>query len=289
MAGSAWLHPGAHCLQTGAACQRRKMKHNFLTIFSAVDLDRLPSTITPVRVKQQQGGVPAAGGDANTAPVPGPRRVSWEGVPPLPPSSVAEGGPGWGTRQQLMRGNGGAVPLAERQQQHHHHRTESQDLALQLPPKFLFTCTVGKSVLSKARYVVEPASQGTSLVGKRTCCGVPVALSHYGTLGALWTATAMGDKVVGGEVKGAWPSCIAAPLYCTGFGQACFTSGVMFQSNLHSPAVLTLLCRYCLSGSMEVGQLLQQLAVVDGIRPEQLQPFALPPSASFDDLYTQSP
>lgn len=41
--------------------------------------------------------------------------------------------------------------------------------------------------------------------------------------------------------------------------------------------------RYCLSGSVEVAQLLHQLALADGLRPEQLHA-SLAASGAYEDL-----
>ncbi|GAB4814718.1 hypothetical protein N2152v2_001764 [Parachlorella kessleri] len=194
-----------------------------------VDLDQLPPAITPLKVRQQQqqqlqqqGSTAAAPSvdDAAGAAADGPgtgnnSRVGWESpvatvVAPEATEPRGDGGcqgDGASSQQGSSSSKGAKRQQAQQQagapeqrhpssQQQQHHRSEPSELQLHLPPQHLFTCTVGKSSLSKARY--------------------------------------------------------------------------------------------CLAGSIDVAQLLHQLAVADGLHPEHVPLSRVPSSASYDDaLYAE--
>ena len=108
-----------------------------------MDLESLPAAITPVRVRaqqaQQQGLEPSG-----LAPA-GSGGAAWEAypTPPREPAGAAvslhDAGPASAAAAAAVAPSG--APWSE----------PSPDLVVPLPPKHLFTCTVGKSVLSKAR------------------------------------------------------------------------------------------------------------------------------------------
>lgn len=136
-----------------------------LPCWFAVDLDRLPPTITPIHVKRQgEAAVQLASAGPEAAE---PHTKAW--------ASEQEEGSGRAKRPFSSRGSSGMQSTSGQ-----HHRNDSHDIPLQLPPKYLFTCTVGKSVLSKARWAMLDIRQ--------ICCAFNVikTLAHASMIILLW-------------------------------------------------------------------------------------------------------